>query len=441
MRLTIHRGSREIGGSCVELAASTGGRILLDLGMPLVQPDGSDWPRGTATRPTEELLQEGILPDIPGLYGDTNPQVSAVVLSHAHLDHYGLSHHVHPDIPVWGSAGTLAVLWASEVFLPDVKAPTLVREFPSGEQVDIGGFMVTALPVDHAAPDSRALLVEADGQAVLYSGDLRAHGHAGHLFDDLLDNPPTADVLLLEGTVVGQAPGSHGYPREADVEREFTELLGSHSGLVVVVASGQNVDRVVSLYRAAQKTGRELIIDPYQAYVLRALAGLSSGLPQFDWPGIRVKFFHRQVARLKETDQFPLACRMSRAAKVTTEQLVAQPERFVLAARSSIPTVNLLNRLHEPSRTAVVWSLWKGYWSRPNPLRSFCETHGIDPLFIHTGGHAAQEDLQRLAAAVAPRAVVPIHTQHAARFDDLFSRVMQVPDGAPVEISEFVASG
>ena len=36
--------------------------------------------------------------------------------------------------------------------------------------------------------------------------------------------------------------------------------------LVAVAASGQNVDRLVSCYRAARRSGRLLVIDPYQAY-------------------------------------------------------------------------------------------------------------------------------------------------------------------------------
>ena len=33
MLLTVHRGSKQIGGSCVELQASNGQRILLDCGI------------------------------------------------------------------------------------------------------------------------------------------------------------------------------------------------------------------------------------------------------------------------------------------------------------------------------------------------------------------------------------------------------------------------
>lgn len=35
MKLTIHRGSKEIGGTCIELQLTTS-RILIDFGLPLV---------------------------------------------------------------------------------------------------------------------------------------------------------------------------------------------------------------------------------------------------------------------------------------------------------------------------------------------------------------------------------------------------------------------
>ena len=35
MRVRIHRGTAEIGGNCIEIAADDGSRIVLDLGRPL----------------------------------------------------------------------------------------------------------------------------------------------------------------------------------------------------------------------------------------------------------------------------------------------------------------------------------------------------------------------------------------------------------------------
>jgi ribonuclease J len=43
MKLCIHRGTREIGGTCVEIESS-GARILLDLGLPLTPGDEATVP-------------------------------------------------------------------------------------------------------------------------------------------------------------------------------------------------------------------------------------------------------------------------------------------------------------------------------------------------------------------------------------------------------------
>ena len=82
------------------------------------------------------------------------------------------------------------------------------------------------------------------------------------------------DWLLIEGTTLGSSGGTHGLSSKADVEEKLVELARGDAGkLVAVVASGQNVDRLVSCYKAAKRSGRQLVVDPYQAYVLMKLAG------------------------------------------------------------------------------------------------------------------------------------------------------------------------
>jgi Cft2 family RNA processing exonuclease len=72
VKLRIHRGTREIGGTCVELE-SNGSRILLDLGLPLAAAD----PNAVS------------LPAVAGL-SEPDPALRAIVLSHGHRDHWGL---------------------------------------------------------------------------------------------------------------------------------------------------------------------------------------------------------------------------------------------------------------------------------------------------------------------------------------------------------------
>jgi len=443
MILTMHRGSKQIGGSCVELRAADGDRLLLDAGMPLARPDGGDWPRGTMTRPSDELRAEGVLPNIDGLYADATPQFSGLVVSHAHLDHHGLAHHVHPEVPVYASAGTIEMLKVSKLFVPDAAVPVDMRVLPTAEPLSIGSFTVRGIPVDHAAPDSRALLVEADGQRLLYSGDLRAHGRHPELFDSLPEavrQGGAIDVLILEGTTIGQAPGAHGFPSEADVEGQLTDVVRNAPGLVVVIASGQNIDRAISVYRAALATGRELVLDAYQAYVLMMLKDICPDAPQFDSPSVRVKFVHAHVQKLKEAGLFPVACRMSGAGKrkVTAEQLAADPGAFVYLARASGATVALLRFLIRTAKPTIVWSQWSGYLKKGGPIPTFCAEHGMDPLLIHSGGHAHPEDLAELVRRLAPKAVVPIHTEAAAQFAQIMPNVHVIDDGEAVEIGSLI---
>jgi ribonuclease J len=81
MRIIIHRGSHEIGGSCVEIMARDT-RIIHD---------------------GPELVKAGVLPGIKGFYEwDTaNKAVDAFFLSHAHLDQYGFLKFKKKAIPCY----------------------------------------------------------------------------------------------------------------------------------------------------------------------------------------------------------------------------------------------------------------------------------------------------------------------------------------------------
>jgi len=399
---------------CIEVAADDGTRVLLDLGMPLQAPDGGDFPRGTPQRPTEDLIAEGVLVDVPGVFPHhpAAPNVAAIVLTHSHLDHYGLAHHAHPAIPVYGSRGTLAVLDVGRVFFPGASLPADLRLVPDDQSLRLGGVTVIAIPVDHAAPDSMALLCEADGQRLLYTGDLRAHGRTGFRFEKLLADERVhgVDWLLCEGTTLGSSAGSHGLSSESDVEEKLLTLAREEPDkLLAVASSGQNLDRLVSCFRAARRAGRQLVVDAYQAYVLLQLSPLSPNIPQVSWERVRVKFAPHQVERLKEAGLMDLAREMSEQGYVGMRELVAHPGRFLMSVRGSAGVTKLFDRVG-PDRVVLVWSMWRGYWERNAGMRTWASRAGLEPRFIHSGGHAWPEDLQRLVAAVGAKETIWVHT-------------------------------
>lgn len=85
MRIRIHRGTREIGGTCIEVEAR-GKRLAPDVGLPLDAPD-------------DEGAHARLLPAVPG-FRERDDSLPGVPLSHPHRDHYGLARHTRPEVPV-----------------------------------------------------------------------------------------------------------------------------------------------------------------------------------------------------------------------------------------------------------------------------------------------------------------------------------------------------
>ncbi len=134
-----------------------------------------------------------------------------------------------------------------------------------------------------------------------------------------------------------------------------------------------------------------------------------------------------------------LAHRMACAGKVKTEHLAAHPGGFVYLARSSDATVRLLKHLTETTRPTIVWSQWSGYLKKPSAITRFCEEQGIEPVVIHSGGHAHPEDLADLVGRLRPSVVVPIHTEAAGQFAALMPNVRVLEDGEAANVASLIA--
>ena len=415
MRIRIHRGTREIGGTCIEIE-SAGKRIALDVGLPLdASAEG----------------HEGLLPDVPG-FRDTDDSLLGVLISHPHQDHYGLAKYLRPEVPVHIGEAAHNILKAASAYVPNGHAFSAPRFIEHRKPITIGPFRVTPFLVDHSAFDAYSLLVEADGKRVFYSGDFRAHGRKAGLFESMVEHPPKdIDVLLMEGTTIGRSGSGKGFATEADLEEEFVRAFRETSGIHLVWASAQNIDRIVTIFRAAKRTGRVLVVDLYPSVVLEATGRPT--IPQSDWDEVRVYIPYGQRRFVKEKKLFD-DLRRHATHRIHPEDLPGIKDRAVMLFRPPLLRDHGVQAILDGARLS--YSMWRGYLEDAYTggiVRSL-EERGVPWEVIHTSGHASVADLRRFAGALAPRTLVPIHSFETARFGEFFGNVARKDDGVWWEV-------
>ena len=433
MKLTIYRGTHEIGGNCVEIATDST-RIILDVGMPLFQADREPFDdRVLRGKSVDELLEAEILPNVPGLFTE-GPAPDAILLSHAHMDHTGFLGHTRPEIPVHATTGTSKMMSAGGIFARQVEIPKeRHRKLVPGKTTRIGDLQVTTFSVDHSVYGSAAFLIEGDSKTILYSGDIRLHGRKTGMAKTLLAalKDKTIDVLLMEGTLLGSSR-SKGV-NEYELEKEIAEHVSSTDGLALASFSPQHVDRLVGFIRAAQRTHRTFVADVYTAYVLHLIQNETNTPPPISSEGIRV-FYPRYFLASHERRWLHKVHDMFLDDQITLGEIRANPAKYIMIFRASMLDSDFSGELPPGSR--CLFSRWEGYLDQPDwqTTRSKIEVAGGDLIHIHTSGHAFVEDLQKLVERIDPRKTVPIHTFEPEALGKYFENVVTIRDGEALEV-------
>jgi len=425
MKVIIHRGAKEIGGSCVELISSNS-RILIDFGMPLVNQNKEPFEADSvAGKSIDELKTEKTLPDVKGLYKNEKPKLDAILVSHSHLDHYGLLNFANNEIPVYISKGAKELVEVTNIFVnKNIQLPNsqiIKHESP----FHIKDFKITPYLVDHSAFDAFAFLIEAEDKRVFYSGDFRGHGRKAILFERIIQKPPkNIDCLLMEGSMLGR--NETPYKNEEDIEARIVEILKEQNNVTFLFFSSQNIDRLVSAYRACLKTGVTFVIDIYTAFILQKLRKVSEKIPQFDWEKIRVKFFKYHADKLAGAGHKELLYIYNKQ-KIDMDELNEKKNKILMLARDNSIFPSIIKNIDAPEGAKIIYSMWEGYLTEK--FRCYCKSKGLVIEQVHTSGHAVLNDLQRFAKALNPKSLVPIHTFMPRSYLELFENVNIVHDG------------
>ena len=411
MQLTIHRGSHQIGGSCVELSTQNT-TILIDLGSPLDE---------TTSKPININFK--------------NKAIDAVLISHPHQDHYGQISLLPPAVPVYIGNLSKPVLDAIATFTNHPHPQNAFRFFERGKPFVVGDLTITPFLVDHSANDAYCFLIEAEGKTLVYSGDFRDNGYKGFLLEDVIKKlkGKSVDVLIMEGTSLEREPAE--FPQEKDVAKEIERIITKQSNASFLVASSTNFDRMISASLACDKAGKILVVDIYTAWIMELMKTISKKEPLLDRPHVKVlangKYAKKQYVKIQGDPHYQSFCRKiyAKPNNITLEEIKATPEKCLIKMSEWV-----IDKMTEEITTAetpvqIIYSMWKyPSYERLKILKN-TTFH-----YAHTSGHATLEVLKKYAHALSPKKLIPIHTETPSLFKEHFQNVVEVEDGKTIEI-------
>ncbi|TFF94701.1 MAG: hypothetical protein EU543_00570 [Promethearchaeota archaeon] len=337
--ITFYGGISKIGGNCIVIEEK-GKRIMLDNGMNFSNENSfyKDFLKPRTNNDLRDYLELGLVPKIPGIYGkdkicdsclpntdskseylfktnlisyeeylqeNGSPYISALFLSHCHLDHLRNIQFMAPEIPIYCSELTKHFIkiiddLSDYDFLDYVTSvlkqrkggytpgafykkkyhnERLIKIIKPSELIEVPGtkgiIKVKGHPVDHSIPGAMAFeILTSTGKRIVYTGDIRFHGHDHEkersfaFLDNTLPNP---EVLITEGTRIDddtKMSEKDVYENMIITLKNDTELSNK---LIIATFPWKSISRFQTLYKVAKKLERTLVIQPKLAYTIHNL--------------------------------------------------------------------------------------------------------------------------------------------------------------------------
>ena len=241
-----------------------------------------------------------------------------------------------------------------------------------------------------------------------------------------------ANALLIEGSTLGRL--NNTILTEDELEQVLVDQCANFQGPVLFQCSSQNIDRLVSFYRAAKQLRRTFVVDIYTANVLNDLKLLGNSLPypSDQYRDIKVFYPYQLTQRIFKSIGGEYARRFS-AQHIPSEAVSKNQSRLMMLVRPSMIRELARCGLHDG---LFIYSLWAGYRDAEyqQKFEESLSQNGFGLRSLHTSGHAAAEDIQRMIGELDPKQVIPIHTMFPEAFQEYSDKTVLMKDKVEFEV-------
>ncbi|WP_408873209.1 ribonuclease J [Gluconobacter roseus] len=372
---------------------------------------------------------EVLMPD-PTFIADRARDLCGLVITHAHEDHLGAVAHLWPYLrcPVYATPFAAAVLRRKlqEAHLNNQVKIHVIRP---GSRFDVGPFDLQFVSVTHSVAEAQAVALRTPHGLIVHTGDWK-----------LDENPLVGPVTDLETfgklgdegvlAMVGDStnvlkPGKS--ESEADVRTGLTELIAGLEGRIAVTCFASNVARIESIAKAAQASGRVVMI------VGRSLRNLETAARECGYFQDLPPFLTEQDARDVEDDNLLMIITGSQGEPRSALSRIASDTHPNIALGEG-DTVIYSSRMIPGNEQAVM------------AVQDNLSRRGVTVLTdkdakVHTSGHATSEDIRTLYRIVRPKYSIPTHgewrhlTAHAALAHEMGAEPILLEDGDILNLS------
>lgn len=344
---------------------------------------------------------ELVLPDISFLESERG-NLRAIVVTHAHEDHYGALLSLWPrlKVPVYATPFTAGMLEAKREGEPGApKIPVTI--FRAGDRFDIGPFAIETINVTHSIPEPVALAIRTPLGTVLHTGDWKidAHPALGAPTDEKRLREIGGDGVLALVCDSTNAMREGVSPSESEVGASLQQIIEKSSGRVAVTTFSSNVGRIRAVALAAAAAGRQTLLMGRSMRrvvdVAREL-GYLDGVPPFvDESEFGYLPRDKAVILMTGSQGEPRAA-LARIARDDHPQIALSKGDLVIFSSRTIPgnergIIDIQNMLIE---------------------------RGVEILedrdaLVHVSGHPRRAELRQMYDWIKPRIAVPVHGEAA----------------------------
>ena len=446
--LTFYGGVNEVGGNKI-LLEDKDTKVFLDFGMSFSQRGAyiDEFMSPRLSTGLKDFIEMGLIPDLQGVYrtdllqmmdrDDTETDIDAVLLTHAHADHADYISFLNENIPVYMGATCKLILEAIEQrsarkfereilsFKPrpsDRKEEPVDRDiqtFRTGDKFKIGSLEVEPIHVDHSVPGAYGFIIYTSSGPVVYTGDIRLHGTNPKMTEDFvkkaIDVKPIA--LLAEGTRINDLESNES---EQKVFNDCNSHVAKSDNLAIADFNFKDMDRLRTFYNIAKENDRKFVVDVKDAVYLEYL----SKDPQLNVPkpdDENIEIFAPKKSSWKKFEKEYLT-----GSNITTAEDIAKQEGKVLCAFSfwhfgalidikPKPGALYLHSLSEPFNDEGVLDqrrvdLWLDHF-------------GLNRIQSHCSGHSKGNDLLEIVKNIDAKMLFPIHTEHPDAYKKITDKI------------------